>query len=185
MRDSVPAYERLQDETVAATGSGARRVLELGTGTGETARRILIRHPAAELVGLDASREILEHAREALPRDRVDLRVGYLEDALPAGPFDLAVSVLAVHHLDAAGKARLFRRVANSLTPAGRFVFGDFVIPGDPSDIVSHLDPEYDTPSTVSEQLQWLSTAGLEPRVAWSHRDLAVLVGERASATAT
>src|SRR5687767_13635294 len=51
MHETVPDYERLQDETVAATGTDARRVLELGTGTGETARRVLARHPGAVLVG--------------------------------------------------------------------------------------------------------------------------------------
>jgi hypothetical protein len=44
MHATVPDYERLQDETVAVTGTDARRVLELGTGTGETARRMLARH---------------------------------------------------------------------------------------------------------------------------------------------
>jgi hypothetical protein len=46
----VPDYQRLQEETVAATRTGAERVLELGTGTGETAQRVLTRHPAAVLV---------------------------------------------------------------------------------------------------------------------------------------
>jgi len=67
MRETVPDYERLQDETVAATGTDAQRVLELGTGTGETAQRVLARHPAAVLVGLDASSKILDRARAALP----------------------------------------------------------------------------------------------------------------------
>jgi trans-aconitate methyltransferase len=53
MRKTVPDYERLQDETVAAIGTDAQRVLELGTGTGETAQRLLARHPAAILVGLE------------------------------------------------------------------------------------------------------------------------------------
>ena len=34
MREAVPGYDRLQDETLAATGVGAKSVLELGTGTG-------------------------------------------------------------------------------------------------------------------------------------------------------
>ena len=41
MREAVPGYDRLEDETLAATGVGAKSVLELGTGTGETARRVL------------------------------------------------------------------------------------------------------------------------------------------------
>jgi len=177
MREEVPDYERLQDETTAATGSGAGRVLELGTGTGETARRVLARHPAAVLVGLDASSDMLEHARAALPSDRVELRVARLQDPLPEGPFDIVVSALAVHHLDGAEKANLFRRVTASLAPGGRFVLGDVVVPGDPSDIVTPVDGDYDKPSSAEDQLRWLVAAGLRARLAWAHRDLAVLVG--------
>jgi tRNA (cmo5U34)-methyltransferase len=178
MRDEVPDYERLQDEAVAATGTAAGRVLELGTGTGETARRVLARHPAAVLVGVDASAEMLEHARAALPGDRVDLRVGRLEDPLPDGRFDLVVSVLAVHHLDGRGKAELFGRVAAILAPGGRLVVGDVVVPQEPGDAVTPIDGDYDKPDTVSDQLSWIAAAGLLPSLRWAHRDLAVVVGE-------
>ena len=47
MREAVPGYDQLEDETAEATGVGARSILELGTGTGETARRVLDRHPDA------------------------------------------------------------------------------------------------------------------------------------------
>jgi tRNA (cmo5U34)-methyltransferase len=178
MREEVPDYQRLQDQAAAATGTGAGRVLELGTGTGETARRVLALNPAAVLVGLDASREMLDEARARLPADRVELRVARLEDPLPEGPFDIVFSALAVHHLDGAGKADLFRRVAAALSPGGRFVLADVVVPDDPADVVTPIDPGYDIPSTVAEQLDWLGAAGLQAAVAWAHRDLAVLVGE-------
>ena len=177
MHEEVPDYERLQGETVAATGTDAKRVLELGTGTGETAQRVLARHPTAVLVGLDASSEMLERARAALPADRVELRVARLEDPLPDGPFDVVVSALAIHHLDGAGKADLFQRIASALTPDGRLVLGDLVVPEDPSDVVTAIDGDYDTPSTIADQLRWLSASGLQATVAWAHRDLAVLVG--------
>ena len=177
MEAEVPGYERLQAETAATTGAGATRILELGTGTGETARRLLERHPAASLLGLDASAEMLAHARERLPGARADLRVARLEDPLPQGPFDLVASVLAVHHLDGPGKRALFARVAAVLAPGGRFVLGDLVVPADPADVVTPIDGVYDTPSTAAEQLEWLREAGLAAHVAWSHRDLAVLVG--------
>ena len=177
VRREVPDYERLQDETAAATGTGARRVLELGTGTGETALRVLARHPRATLVGVDASDLMLEGARAALPAERVDLRLGRLEDPLPDGPFDVVVSALAVHHLDGPAKADLFRRVAALLAPGGRFVLADVVVPADPADVVTPLDEGFDLPSGVDEQLQWLAAAGLQGHVAWAHRDLAVIVG--------
>lgn len=175
MRAEVPGYERLEDEVAAATGEGARRILELGVGTGETSQRVLARHPGATLVGVDASEAMLARARERLPAARCELRVGRLEDPLPAGPFDLVVSALAVHHLDGPGKADLFDRVAAVLAPGGRFVLGDVVVPEDPADAVAPIDPAHDRPSSVAEQLGWLADAGFAAHVAWAERDLVVI----------
>lgn len=178
IRDDVPAFERFQEQMAAASGNGARRVLELGTGTGETARRLLGRHPHASLVGVDASEPMLAAARAALPADRVELRVARLEDPLPPGPFDLVASALAVHHLDAAAKADLFARVRESLVPGGRFVLADVVVPDDPQDAVTPLTAGFDRPSTVEDQLEWLRAAGFDAWVVWRHRDLAVIASE-------
>jgi tRNA (cmo5U34)-methyltransferase len=178
MREEVPDYERLQQEAVAATGTGTERILELGVGTGETTRRVLARHPGGTVVGLDSSREMLARARRALPADRVELHVARIEDPLPPGPFERVISVLAVHHLDGRGKAELFRRVAAVLSPSGRLVVGDVIVPTDPADAVTPIDNEYDTPSTVDDQVRWLRGAGLKASVAWLHRDLAVIVAD-------
>jgi tRNA (cmo5U34)-methyltransferase len=175
MREAVPGYDRLEDETLAATGVGAKSVLELGIGTGETARRLLDRHPDARLIGIDASLGMVSVARDSLPSDRVKLLVGRLEDPLPEGYFDLVVSALAVHHLEGTGKADLFRRIASRLDPAGRFVLADVVEPVDPSYVVTAIDPEVDHPSKLDEQLAWLEASGLFPEVTWN-RDLVVIV---------
>jgi tRNA (cmo5U34)-methyltransferase len=135
MAEEVPAYARLED-ALADAGVPAARMLELGTGTGQTAR-------------------------------------------LPECPFGLVFSALAVHHLDAAGKADLFARVADVLRPRGRFVLADVVVPEDPADGVTPIDDGYDMPSRVDEQLSWLRAAGLSAAVAWSEGDLAVLVADR------
>ncbi|HEY8525072.1 MAG TPA: class I SAM-dependent methyltransferase [Acidimicrobiales bacterium] len=179
MAREVPAYRELQ-AAVGAAAAGAKRaverVLDLGTGTGATARAVLAAHPGAALVGIDENADMLTAARRALPG--ADLRTGRLEDPLPAGPFDLVVSALAVHHLDRPGKADLFRRVAATLAPGGRFVLGDLVVPDDPADVVTPIDGEYDTPDSAADQLAWLAAAGLEPRIGWQDRDLAVLVAD-------
>jgi tRNA (cmo5U34)-methyltransferase len=180
MREAVPDYDRLEDEALAATGVGVKSVLELGTGTGETARRVLDRHPDAQLIGIDASPGMVNVARDSLPSDRVKLLVRRLEDPLPEGSFDLVVSALAVHHLDGAAKAELFRRIASRLDPAGRFVLADVVEPVNPSYVVTAIDSEVDHPSKLDEQLAWLEAAGLFPEVTWTHRDLVVIVGRPA-----
>jgi tRNA (cmo5U34)-methyltransferase len=176
VRAEVPDYDRLQDELASATeGVDTRRALELGTGSGVTLRRVLARHPHAQLTGVDASEEML--AAAGLPD--ADLRLQDLRDPLPEGPFDLVFSALAVHHLDGPGKADLFGRVADVLAPGGRFAMADVIVPEDPADIVTPLDAGFDLPDSVPELLGWLGDAGLSARVSWRARDLAVLVADR------
>jgi tRNA (cmo5U34)-methyltransferase len=174
MLEEVPSYPDLQDQTAAAASAvRAQAILELGIGTGETARRVLAAHPDARYTAIDSSEEMLERARSVVPQ--ADLRLARLEDELPAGPFDLVVSALAVHHLDGPGKQDLFRRIAATLGPGGSFVLADVVVPEREEDVVTPIDRVYDTPDRLDDQLAWLRDAGLEAETVWSYKDLAVL----------
>jgi tRNA (cmo5U34)-methyltransferase len=177
MLAEVPAYMELQEQAAAATDGDAGDILELGIGTGETARRVVALHPGAKLVAIDSSEEMLERARTVIPE--ADLRYARLEDPLPDGPFDVVVSALAVHHLDGPGKQDLFRRIAAVLRPGGRFVLADVVVPDDEADVVTPIDWEYDLPDRADDQLAWLREAGLEAETVWSYKDLAVLRATR------
>jgi len=172
MLDEIPGYAELED-AVAAEARGTT-ILELGTGTGETALRVLARNPGARLTGIDASAAMLAAARARLPAE-AELHVQRLEDPLPEGPFDVTVSVLAVHHLDGEGKRDLFRRIADV---SERFVLGDVVVPERPEDAVIEIDGVYDAPSTVAEQLAWLRDAG------FAHADARMITGDLALVTA-
>ena len=140
MREEVPDYERLQDETAAATGRGARQ--------GARARHGHRRDGATRArapPGCRARRPRREqrHARRMRARRCRPIASSCAsrssQDPLPEGPFDVVVSALAVHHLDGAEKADLFQRVTASLAPGGRFVLGDVVVPEDP---VRPCDPD-------------------------------------------
>lgn len=176
IHEDVPAYDAFQEAVARASGDGASRLLDLGTGTGETARRLLERHPAAQLVGVDESASMLAAAREALPADQVTLRVGAIEEPLPEGPFDVVASALCVHHLEGTLKRDLFARVRAVLAPGGRFVLGDVIVPADGGDASVPLTDGYDHPSPLADQLRWLAETGFDARVVWEHRDLAVVV---------
>ena len=177
MLAEVPAYRELQEQAATATEGEARDILELGIGTGETAKRVLARHPDAQLVAIDSSPEMLERAHEVVPQ--ADVRLGQLQDPLPEGPFDLVVSALAVHHLDGPGKQDLFKRIAAVLAPGGRFVLADVVVPEREQDVVTPIDWEYDLPDRVDDQLDWLREAGLDAETVWADKDLAVLRATR------
>jgi tRNA (cmo5U34)-methyltransferase len=173
MTAEIPGYEELQEAVVAATtGVRASRVLELGTGTGETALRVRANHPEASWVGIDSSEPMLARARERLPG--ADLRLQRLEDELPAGPFDLVVSVLAVHHLDGAAKRDLFSRVAGVLRSGGNFVLGDVVVPPAGREGPIDIDWVMDLPDSVEDQLAWLRAVGFDAEASSVRVDLAV-----------
>lgn len=180
MAEEIPDYPRLQTEVAAAAATGApTSILDLGIGSGLTAQRVLEALPEAKLLGVDASSEMLAAAEATLDPERTRLQSGRLEEPLPVGPFELVMSMLAVHHLDGPGKADLFARIASVLETGGRFVLGDLVVPADPADVVTPIDWIDDTPSSLDEQLTWLADAGLTTHVHWQHRDLAVVVAQK------
>jgi tRNA (cmo5U34)-methyltransferase len=178
VRAEIPTYDDLQELTAAATADvDARTILDLGSGTGRTARHVLARHPGAELVGVDSSPDMLEHARHAVPT--ATFLEGRLEDPLPAGPFDVVVSAFAVHHLAGAAKAELFGRVHAALRPGGRFVLCDVVVATAPVPVPVPLEDGVDRPDSVAAHLAWLGDAGFSASVVHEDGDLAVLRADR------
>ncbi len=67
--EEVPWYSGLQEEVAAAADRrSVQRILDLGTGTGATASRLLGIHPHARLVGVDESAEMLAATRRVRKR---------------------------------------------------------------------------------------------------------------------
>jgi S-adenosylmethionine-diacylgycerolhomoserine-N-methlytransferase len=89
--------DRLVRELSAKQGE---RVVEIGCGTARNLIRIARRYPGVQLYGLDASREMLQTANEAVRRSGLESRImlahGVAEDLTPAAfglscPFDHAI----------------------------------------------------------------------------------------------
>lgn len=135
-------------------------------------------HPKARLVGLDSSAEMLRGAARVLPQQRVTLLQQDLNAPLPDQRFDLVISALAIHHLEGDRKAELFGRVAEHLVRGGRFVIGDVIVPKDPSDVIIENEPGYDFPSTINDQLAWMTATGFSAEAIWVCKDLAVIKAE-------
>lgn len=160
IRSEVPRYDELQDAAVAAIPFAPERVLELGIGTGETTRRLIEAHPEAWVIGLDSSPDMVFRARE----DYDEVQLARIEDPLPDGPWDLVIGVLTIHHLNAAQKQNLFRRVREQ---SRALVIGDVV----KADVqVTPIEPGYDFPETAEDLAEWCGG-----EVVWRADDLAVV----------
>jgi tRNA (cmo5U34)-methyltransferase len=113
-------------------------LVDLCCGAGPLTAALLERFPRARVLAMDLSPAMLEHVRTTLDahRDRLQTRQFDLSDLswrrFPE-PVHAFVSSLAIHHLDGAGKRRLFRDLAAALAPGGAVVIADLVRPASPA----------------------------------------------------
>ncbi len=92
------------------------RILDLGCGTGHLTHAIAER--GAEVLGLDASAEMISAARQAYPG--LAFHVGSAEDFSAPEPFEAVFSNAALHWMTR--PEAVAARVAQALRPGGRFV---------------------------------------------------------------
>ena len=98
-----------------------KRVLDLGCGYGWHCAWAAD-HGAASVLGTDASRRMLEAAREKNPRGCVEYRLLPIEQAdFPPESFDIVLSSLALHYIE--DLFGVYRKVFRWLAAGGAFVF--------------------------------------------------------------
>lgn len=206
----VPRYDELHDTILNAPPhdrDAPIRVLELGAGTGELTTKLLTRFPESTVLAVDHSEQMLDEAERKLSTfgDRATISQGaFLEDyPTESNEYDLVVSSLAVHHLDAEEKRTLFDAIYESLAPGGWFINGDVIqfdaphledISGDmienwvrskgweEADFMDEWEAsdDYDNPSTLTDQLIWLRESGFEAVTSiWQYYNFAVYGGQK------
>jgi SAM-dependent methyltransferase len=122
---------RLRHMLAAApsTADAEIRVLDVGGGYGVVTEEVLLAFPRAVVTLQDYSRPMLDRARRRLAAhgERIAYAVGDLRDpawsVAVGGPFDLAVSAIAIHNLrDHSEIAACYQAIAGVLKPEGVFL---------------------------------------------------------------
>ena len=127
VRAAIPGYEVLH-ETAAALLHNAlseqARILLVGVGTGEEILRLAPDHPGWRITAVDPAAAMVDVARAkvdtAALNDRVELRVGGVDDVPATERFDAATLILVQHFLpDDGAKLAMVRAIADRLEPGG------------------------------------------------------------------
>jgi SAM-dependent methyltransferase len=129
MPDREERFTVIIDALVALCGT-APHVVDLGSGPGSLARRILDRLPEARVTAIDMDPVLLAIGRHAL--GEVDGRLAWVDADLRSRwtapgerPVDAAVSTTALHWLQPEPLAALYRHLGTVLRPGGVFMNGD------------------------------------------------------------
>lgn len=189
--DTIPHRTEGEAMLLEALPLSARRILDLGSGSGRLFGLARIDRPNGDAVVLDFSPTMLAALRERFGGDpRVTIVEHDLERPLPAmGSFDAVISSFAIHHLTHERKRSLYEEIYRALEPGG--VFRNLEHVASPTNAL-HLEflralntaPEDEDPSNklldLETQLRWLREIGFEDvDCLWKWRELALLVGTR------
>jgi ubiquinone/menaquinone biosynthesis C-methylase UbiE len=114
LEDTLASYEA----ALAAVDPPPARVLDVGTGTGAAAFTLARRFPDAQIVGVDLSDAMLDHARRNLPEELQD-RLRFERGDASSLPFPDNSFELASH----ANMIPFFDEVARVVAPGGHALF--------------------------------------------------------------
>ncbi|OUL35088.1 methyltransferase type 11 [Nostoc sp. T09] len=193
-------------EIIPESYTAPLKVLDLGAGTGLYAGMVQAVFPNAEFTLLDLAAEMLEKAKSRFSKMGKSPRIligDYVETDI-AGPYDLVISALSIHHLSNADKERLYQQIYKVLNPGGMFVNADQVL-GKTPDLeklyrqqwlnsvyaqgisneelkAAQKRMEYDRMATLDIQINWLEAAGFQDIDCWyKNFSFAVFGGRRAT----
>lgn len=168
MNQTLPVVERTADVT------SGERVLDLGCGTGALLERIARHTTDAELVGVDLSRGMVEHARHKLKTvsefriEQVDAHDLPFDD----GSFDAVVCASTFHYFT--DPSAVLEEVHRVLRPEGRLVLldwcRDYWTCRLMDAMLRYIDPAHEICYTLAEVTTLLGRASFTVRDAFRYR---------------
>lgn len=184
-RGSVIHWARLYDVVTGVLGMGRRsalrvatldhaelrsgeRMLDVGCGPGTLTLLAKERAGPGEVIGIDASPEMIERAKEKAAKAgaNVAFQTAVIEELpFPDGSFDLVISSFMLHHLPEDVRQSGIREVARVLKPGGRLLAVDLTGKGSLARRVMALFG-HKLPDDYAEHLSdVMRAAGLAPRI--------------------
>jgi len=199
----IPCYDAFYRRACDLIPGGAKRILDLGAGTGILTTFVRFWYPDAHIDLMDFSAPMIDIARQRLASDtNVSFEIADYNTAPLGENYDAIVSALSIHHLEHPAKRALFAKIFAALRPGGVFVNAEQVAGptpaldavykylwlqqvreagATPQQIADSLYRQQDDRcASVEDQLHWMREAGFSDADCWfKDNRFAVLAGTR------
>jgi len=179
-----------------------RTLIDFGIGTGLELEEIFKRFPDAEVTGLDIAENMLELLKETYPAQNIHAHcASYLDYDFGKSRYDVALSVMTLHHYEHEVKTDLYRKIYDCIKPNGVYLECDYMLSEQEfenaqeledlyfSEYKRYIDEQglseneeyhYDRPCTVSNQKKMLSAAGFKNiREVWCTGSTVILIADK------
>lgn len=203
IRTLIPHYDDLIAAAADAVGALAPRtpvVVDLGTGSGRLAGRVLEVRPRARVIGIDEDEGMLALAQKRLRGRLATVHGNFETTTLPT--CDVITASFALHHVKTRRrKATLYSRAFAALARGGVLVSADCCLASDPrlqkvnrAKWIAHLRQTYhparaegflrawakeDVYFTLEQEVALLAAAGFDVDVPWRRDSFAVIAAAR------
>ena len=199
----IPCNDAFYRRATDLIPAGAKRILDLGAGSGLLTTYVRHWYPEAHIHLMDFSANMIELAKKRLAGDsNITFEVADYTTAPLGENYDAVVSALSIHHLEHDVKKQVFARIFAALRPGGVFVNAEQVAgPTDALDAVykalwlqqvreggatpqqiadSLYRQQDDRCASCEDQLHWMTEAGFADADCWfKDNRFAVLAGTR------
>jgi tRNA (cmo5U34)-methyltransferase len=162
--------------------AGTKKIIDFGIGTGLELDEIFKRFPFVEITGLDIAENMLQLLKERYSDKNIQLYCNsYLDFDFGEEVYDVALSVMTLHHYTHEVKNDLYKRIYQCIKPDGMYIENDYMLSEHEYENAQEMEEfyfseydrlkteqgitddreyHYDTPCTTSNQKELLYKAG-------------------------
>lgn len=172
------------------------QLLDLGCGTGLELDEIFKRFPSVNVTGVDLTKAMLDQLKRKHPdKNMILINESYFDYDFGTCQFDAAVSFQTMHHFSHDDKIKLYSKILAALKEGGQYIECDYMLEKQEEEDFYYSENKrlrkeygikdgefyhYDTPFTISNQIDMLLKAGFRNvKMNWREANTTIIVAQK------
>ncbi len=193
--EKIDTYDELhlkiiegKEKIVDFIPKSAKKIIDLGTGTGLQLIRVYKEFPNIKTIAIDVSDEMLKKLEERHISDNITIINESFFDCDFGINIDAVISTQALHHFEPNDKLALYKKVYNCLNNGGIFVNEDYFAETeelerkgfeDYKNLARGEGKHYDTPLTIEHEIEILKEVGFKKVDKFETENYRIVIAEK------